>query len=49
MLASPNCVQQAAKLTDAISDDMYGGQSLRAQRIAVGVQREPQRKNGKQK
>ena len=41
MLASPNSVQQAAKLTDAISDYMYGGQSLKAQRIAVGVQPEP--------
>jgi DNA-binding MurR/RpiR family transcriptional regulator len=49
MLASPNSVQQAAKLTDAISDYMYGGQSLRAQRIAVGAQPEPERKSGKQK
>ena len=44
MLSSPNSVQQAARLTDAISDYMYGGQSLKAQRIAVGVQPEPPRK-----
>ena len=44
MLSSPNGVQQAARLTDAISDYMYGGQSLKAQRIAVGVQPEPPRK-----
>ena len=44
MLSSPNGVQQAARLTDAISDYMYGGQSLKAQRIAVGVQAEPPRK-----
>jgi DNA-binding MurR/RpiR family transcriptional regulator len=43
MLASPNSVQQAARLTEAISDYMYGGQSLRAQRIAVGAQPEPER------
>lgn len=49
MLASPNSVQQAAKLTDAISDYMYGGQSLKAQRIAVGVQPEPARKGRKLK
>lgn len=49
MLASPNSVQQAAKLTDAISDYMYGGQSLKAQRIAVGSQPEPERKSGRQR
>jgi DNA-binding MurR/RpiR family transcriptional regulator len=37
MIASPNSVQQAAKLSDAISEYMYGSHSLRAQRSAVGA------------
>jgi DNA-binding MurR/RpiR family transcriptional regulator len=36
MIASPNSVQQAARLSDAISEYMYGSHSLRAQRTAVG-------------
>jgi DNA-binding MurR/RpiR family transcriptional regulator len=38
MLASPNGVAQAARLTDAISDYMYGGNALRPQRLALGPQ-----------